>query len=380
MHAAVAYEPKQTLAYESVTLAEPRPDEVLVRIAASGICGSDLHLVDGSLEIPGPNGPRMLPFPVVPGHEAAGVVEAAGAQVRAVSPGDHVIVNIYPGCGHCPSCHGGRPARCPNVSQGFMPDGSTRLRANGRPIHHMAYCSSFAEYAVVTEGGCVKIRQDMPLDLACLIGCGVATGYGAVFGAARVHPGASVLVVGAGGVGLNVIQSAALAGATTIVAVDIADSKLAVAAAFGATHTFRAAGGVDGTVGVDGTGGADWQAGVRELTRGRGVDFGFEAVSTPATIRQAFDATANNGVFTIVGLAPPGSEVSYPATITKTVMRGGIANANPWTDFPAIVDLYLAGRFKLDELVAQRRPLRDVNQALDALRRDSDRRTVLTMS
>jgi S-(hydroxymethyl)glutathione dehydrogenase / alcohol dehydrogenase len=367
-NAAVAYEPKQSLEYRLVTLADPRPDEVLVRIAASGICGSDLHLIDGTLEIPGPNGPRMLPFPVVPGHEAAGVVEAIGSEVRAVSPGDHVIINIYPGCGHCATCRGGRASRCPNVSQGYMPDGTTRLSSQGQPVHHMAYCSSFAQYAVVTEGGCIKIRPDMPLERACLIGCGVATGYGAVFKAAQVQPGSSVLVLGAGGVGLNVIQSAVLAGATTIVAVDITDDKLAGATAFGATHAFNAAGSLD------------WQAALRELTQGRGVDFGFEAVSTPVTIRQAFDATANNGVFTIVGLAPPGSEVSYPASITKTVMRGGIANTNPWRDFPAIVELYLAGRFKLDELVAHERPLADVNQALDALRHDSDRRTVLTMN
>ncbi|MDQ7910826.1 alcohol dehydrogenase catalytic domain-containing protein [Phytohabitans sp. ZYX-F-186] len=364
IQAAVLYAPPGPLELVTVSLDAPRADEVVVRVAASGLCGSDLHLVDGSLEIPGPHGARRPPLPIIPGHEAAGVVERVGSDVRAVAPGDHVIINIYPGCGRCPTCRSGRPARCAELHQGYLADGTTRFSVDGRAVHHMAYCSSFADAIVVPESGCVKVRADMPLDRACLIGCGVTTGYSAVFNVAKVHPGASVLVVGAGGVGLNVIQSAFLAAATTIIAVDIGAAKLATAELFGATHT------VDASA-------PDWVAQVLSLTGGRGVDFGFEAVSTPVTIRQAFDATANGGQLTIVGLAPPGSEVSYPASITKSVTRGGMAWARPWQDFPRIVELYLAGRFKLDELVTRTRPMSEVNLALRDLRDGVPGRTVL---
>lgn len=364
MKAAVLYGAHEPLVNETITLADPHPDEVVVRVAASGVCGSDLHLAEGALEIPGPHGPTGMPMPVVPGHEAAGVVERVGAAVRAVEVGDHVIINVYPGCGHCPTCRIGEPARCPHMRQGFLSDGTTRLSKDGQVIHHMAYCSSFAELMVVPETGAIKIRKDMPLERACLIGCGVTTGYSSVFNVAKVHPGASVVVVGAGGVGLNVIQSSYLAAATTIIAVDIGQAKLDKAVEFGATHVLDASQ-------------TDWVNEVKELTEGRGADFGFEAVSTPATIRQTFDATANRGLLTIVGLAPPGSEVSYPASITKSVARGGMAWSKPWLDFPRIVDLYLAGRYKLDELVTHELPLAEAELALEALRSGTEGRSVL---
>ena len=197
-------------------------------------------------------------------------------------PGDHVIINIYPGCGWCDRCRTGWPSTCTNVRQGYMPDGSTRLSRDGEAIHHMAFSSTFAEYVVVTESGAIKIRDDMPLDRACLIGCGVTTGYSAVFNIAKVQPGTSVLVVGAGGVGLNVIQSAALAAATTIIVVDIGETKLRKAREFGATHTIDASGG-------------DCVEQVKALAGGLGVDYGFEAVSTPATIRRRSTRRGSGG-------------------------------------------------------------------------------------
>lgn len=366
MTAAVLNAWHEPLVLQPVAIADPKPDEVLVRMIASGLCGSDLHLSEGKLEIPGPHGPQTLPLPIVPGHEGAGIVEAVGSEVRAVAPGDHVIINIYPGCGRCDRCRSGWPSTCTFVRQGYMPDGSTRLSRGGEAVHHMAFASTFAEYTVVTESGCVKIRKDMPLDRACLIGCGVTTGYSAVFNVAKVEPGTSVLVVGAGGVGLNVIQSAALAAATKIIVVDMGESKLQKAREFGATHT------IDASVG-------DWVEEVQSLTSGLGVDYGFEAVSTPKTIRQTFDATRVRGLVVLVGMTPPGAEVSYPATITRTVTRGGIAWSQPWVDFPRIVDLYLAGRYKLDELVSVTRPLSEVNEALRELKAGTDGRSIFTL-
>ena len=367
MTAAVLRDWHTPLTLETVSLENPKADEVLVRVVASGLCGSDLHLTEGKLEIPGPHGPQLLPLPIVPGHEAAGIVESVGSDVRAVSPGDHVIINIYPGCGRCERCRTGWPSTCANVRQGYMPDGTTRISTNGKAIHHMAFSSTFAEFMVVTESGCIKIRDDMPLDRACLIGCGVTTGYSAVFNVAKVEPGTSVLVVGAGGVGLNVIQSAALAAATKIIVVDIGSTKLRKAQEFGATHT------------IDASEDSDWVTTVQRITGGLGADYGFEAVSTPTTIRQTFDATRVRGMVVIVGMTPPGSEVSYPATITRTVTRGGIAWSQPWIDFPRIVDLYLAGRYKLDELVTTTRPLSEVNVALQELKDGAEGRTVFAV-
>jgi S-(hydroxymethyl)glutathione dehydrogenase/alcohol dehydrogenase len=356
MRAAVLWEPHSPLRIESVTLPDPGPRDVLVRIVGSGVCGSDVHVLHG-----------QLPFydcPIVPGHEAAGVVEAIGSEVTAVATGDHVILGWIPGCGSCQSCWDGHPERCPNLGfSGALYDGRTRIRVGDEAIGSMAHIGGFAEYALVGERTCIKIREDAPLERVCLIGCGVATGYGSVFLRAGVQPGATALVIGCGGVGLNVIQFLDLAAATTIIAVDVHPAKLELARTMGATHVVDASS-------------VDVADAVRELTAGVGVDHAFEVISTAATIRQAYEVTRPGGQVTVVGVAPPGEEVSLPATLRKTVTGGGPAGTQ-WGVTPMLVDLYMAGKVKLDELVSRERPLDGVNDAFADLAAGRVARTVL---
>lgn len=358
IRAAVLYGPHQQLQVETVELADPKPGDVLVRIVGSGVCGSDVHLLEGELSALYPR------YPIVPGHEAAGIVEAVGSEVRYVKPGDHVVLGWIPGCGHCATCWNGRPGECAEVAWNTLYDGGTRLSRDGRSIDHMAHVAGYAEYAVVGERTCIKIREDAPLEKVCLIGCAVATGYGAVFNNARVAPGRSALVIGCGGVGLNVIQSLGLACATTIIAVDVNERKLQLASALGATHT------VDATA-------VDPVQAARELTGGRGVDYAFEVISTAPTVMQAFDATRAGGTVVVVGVpSPADATITLPAGVGKTVMRGG-PGGTQWANTELLVDLYMAGRLKLDELISRQRPLEQVNEAFADLRAGAVARTVL---
>lgn len=362
IEAAVLPEPKHALEVETIDLADPKPGEVRVRVAASGICGSDLHVIDGELPVP-------LGMPMVLGHEAAGIVDVVGEGVTEVAPGDHVVMTFYPGCGHCVSCKLGTPFYCRNMSIDLMPDGTSRLSRNGQTIYHFSNISSFADHLVVTERGCVKVADELPFDVACLIGCGVITGYAVVVRHAKVEIGSSVAVIGCGGVGLNAVQAAIVAGATTVIAIDTNDFKLEKAREFGATHTVNPAT-------------TDPVEAARELTDGRGVDYSFEVIGIPEVIRQAYDLTAPGGLVTVVGVAPPGTEVSFPATDLgrrKTVTWATSGGANPWRDFGIISDLYVAGRWKLDELVSQHRPLSEVNEAIEDFRAGRVARTVLLM-
>lgn len=355
--AAVLYEPNQPLSIERVHLADPKPREVLVRIVGSGVCGSDLHALDGQLPIK---------LPSVLGHEAAGVIEAVGAEVRSLVPGDHVVLAWTPGCGRCSTCWNGRPRDCRNLIVGIddLDDGETRLSNNGGEIHHMSHIAGYAEYAVVGERTCVKVRKDAPLEKICLVGCCVATGYGAVFGNAKVEPGSSAVVIGCGGVGLNVIQALNLALATTIIAVDLVDSKLDMARTFGATHTIN---------GTD----TDTVEAVRDIAGEVGVDYAFEVISTARTVEQAFELTRPRGALVVVGLPLPwGATISIPASPFKTVTSGG-PTGTQWQNTNLLVDLYMQGKIKLDELVSRERPLADVNAALDELRTGAIARTVL---
>jgi len=355
IRAAVLHGPGLPLEIETVQLADPKPGDVLVRIVGSGVCGSDLHLADGEL--------AMYGYPIVPGHEAAGIVEAVGSEVRYVRPGDHVVLGWIPGCGHCATCWDGRPGQCGQIAWNRLYDGETRLSKDGHAIDHMAHVAGYAEYAVVGERTTVRIREDAPLEKVCLVGCAVATGYGSVFHHAGVQPGSSALVIGCGGVGLNVVQCLALAGATTIVAVDLSESKLETAAAFGATHTLGA--------------GADVVAAVQELSGGAGVDYAFEVISTAATIETAFAATRYGGTVVVVGVpSPAGSTITLPASPGRRVMSGS-PGGTQWATTPLLVDLYMAGRLKLDELVTKERPLEEANEALDDLRAGRVIRTVL---
>jgi len=348
--AAVLYEPNTPLVVETVDLDEPEDGEVLVRIAAAGVCYSDYHVMKGEW---------TLPMPMVLGHEAAGVVEKVGSGVTRLAPGDHVVLNFRANCGTCKPCIIGRPVICNGIetARWFMFDGSVRLHKNGQDIHHFSRTASFAEYAVVPESGAVKVRPDMPLDKASLIGCSVMTGVGAAVNTAKVEPGSSVLVIGCGGVGLNVIQGAALAGAGRIIAVDTLQNKLSYAKDFGATDCLVASEG-------------DVVARVMELTSG-GVDYAFEAIGKATTIRQCYDALCPGGEAVVVGMAPEHDEVAINALSlprSEKVLRGSwYGSARPWVDIPKLTDLYMSGRIEIDSMISRTHRLEEINEAYDAL-------------
>ncbi len=362
MRAAVLYEVGRPLVVEDVELLPPRGGEVLVRIAATGVCHSDLHYIKGDL---------VMPLPVVLGHEAAGIVEAVGPGVTSVRPGDRVVILFAPACGHCRYCDSGRPHLCEMRYRvrGKMPDGTTRLRARGREVHHFTCVSSWAERAVVPEAGVLPIGPDVPLAAAALLGCAVTTGVGAVVNTARVVPGSSVAVFGLGGVGLNVVQGARLAGAATIIGVDLLDHRLEAARSLGATHTVNA-------------GRADPVAEIRDLTQG-GVDYAFEVIGRAATVRQAVDACARGGTAVVVGLPPSREELHLPGPAfvldEKTLRACFYGSSRLRADIPRLLALYRAGRLALDELVTATFPLDQVNDAVAALDRGDGLRSVLVM-
>ncbi len=361
MKAAVLYEPNKPMEVQTVDLDDPSDGEVLVRIAAAGVCHSDLHLIKGEW---------TTPLPAVLGHEGAGVVEKVGAGVTRVKPGDHVILNFRANCGQCHYCVVGRPVLCDGIDtpRSAMFDGTVRLHRNGADIHHMARVSCFAEYAVVPESGAVPVRKDMPLDRACLIGCAVMTGVGAVANTARVRPGDTVAVIGCGGVGLNAVQGAVLAGADRIIAVDLLDNKLEYARQFGATDVINA-------------GNGDAAGRVLEMTGG-GVDFAFEAIGNPAAIQQAYEMCRMGGTTVIVGMAPEDDVLEFNAlSIPRTeraIVGSWYGSARPWVDLPRLADMYMRGRLKIDELISRSYPLEQINEAYDALQAGEVARSVLT--
>jgi S-(hydroxymethyl)glutathione dehydrogenase / alcohol dehydrogenase len=360
MKAAVLYEARTPLVVETVDLDDPKEGEVLVRMASAGVCHSDYHVMKGEWS---------MPLPMVLGHEAAGVVEKIGAGVSQVKPGDHVILNFRPNCGWCRYCAIGRPVLCNGADtlRWVMFDGTVRLHKGSQDIHHFARTASFAEYAVVPQSGAVPVRPDMPLDKACLVGCSVMTGIGAVINTAKVPPGSSVVVIGCGGIGLNVIQGAALAGAERIIAVDVLENKLAYAREFGATDIIDASPG-------------DTVARIQDLTDG-GADYAFEAIGNSRTILQAYESTRLGGVTTIVGMAPEDDQVtinalSIPRT-EKVIMGSWYGSARPWVDLPKMVDLYLSGRIKIDPLISRTYQLEEINPAYEALEKGEVARSIL---
>jgi NDMA-dependent alcohol dehydrogenase len=358
--AAVLYEANEPLVIESLDLDEPGDGEVLVRIAAAGVCHSDLHVMKGEWS---------FPLPVVLGHEGAGTVERVGAGVKNVKPGDPVILNFRPNCGWCSHCVRGQPVLCngSETPRSEMFSGGTRLHRNGQDIYHFARTACFSEYAVVQESGAVPVREDMPLDKAALIGCSVMTGVGAVINTAKVAAGSKVVVIGCGGVGLNCVQGAALAGADQIIAVDIAQNKLDYAKQFGATEVINSSN-------------QDPVEAIHELTRG-GADYAFEALGRVETIRQCYDATRPGGMAVIVGMAPENDEVSINALSlprTERILMGSYyGSARPWIDLPRLVDLYLSGRLQVDELVSRSYPLAEINAAYEALARGDVARSII---
>ena len=362
--AAVLFQPNSRLDVVEVDVDPPRAGEVLVEMAAGGVCHSDLHVMRGEL---------MAPTPAVLGHEGAGVVSAVGAGVESVAPGDHVIPLWRLSCGSCPFCTGGRPALCLAGTKirntGFLSDGTTRFSLDGKPIKTYAGVSTFSRYTVIPERAVLKISRDLPLNLAALLGCAVVTGFGAVVNAAKVKPGQTVAVFGAGGVGLNVVQAAALAGAVSIVAVDLHAPKLHEALAFGATHAVNASQ-------------ADPVAAIREINAGAGVDFAFDVVGAPKVTRQAYDVLARRGTLIVVGLAPAGQEVSLPMiSLTyeeRTVTCSLFGSGDPRVDILRLIELYRAGKLKVDALLTRTYPLSQINEAYGALERGEVLRSVVT--
>ena len=365
IQAAVLHECRTPFVVEEVDLAGPEMGEVLVKIEATGLCHSDLHYVLKHF-------PCSLP--IVLGHEAAGIVVACGPGVTNVTPGQKVVFSFRPNCGHCYYCQQGYPVHCeggPAETFDKFPDGKTRLSLNGQPIYHLARVASFAEYAVTPAEQLIPIPPDVAMPSAALIGCGVMTGVGAVINAARVQAGSSVAVIGCGGVGLNVIQGARLAGAARIIAIDLLDNKLEYARQFGATDVINSQR-------------DDPVAGVRELTGGRGADYAFEVIGRGSTIRQAVDAARPLGIVTIVGVSPQGEEAHLNATYLtldeKTIRGTWYGSCRPQLDIPKMVDLYRSGKLQIDELVSHTYRLDEINLGFDLLQRGEVARGVIVFN
>ena len=336
------------LALTTLKLDSPLAREVLVRTVAAGLCHSDLHFMQGKYR---------PPLPIVLGHEISGVVEQVGPGVSYLKPGDHVAGCLSVFCGECDFCVTGRPYLCTSVSTRRPPDGPPRLRLEGQLVHQGGQLGGFAEALLVHEHALVKIDPAMPLDRAAVLGCAAMTGIGAVFSTARVRPGSTVAVIGCGGVGLNVIQGAALAGASRVIAIDQRASKLDLAKRFGATDVLDASQ-------------QDAVAGVRELTGG-GVEYSFEAIGLAVTAEQSFDMLAKGGTATVIGLIPAGERVSLDASafwMAEKRVQGSTLGSNRFRyDLPRLVDLYLQGRLNLDDLVSSRIALSDINSGFAAL-------------
>lgn len=362
--AAVLYEHNTPLVIEEIDLAPPGPGEVLVKIAAVGLCHSDLHVIKNSLN-------SYHPLPVVLGHEAAGIVEAVGEGVTRLMPGDHVSLIGMPHCGNCWYCAHGEPALCEVafpvfMTSGRLASGETRLSKNGQELNHFLAQSSFAEYAVVDEGEAIKIPDDMPLDKACLLGCAMVTGVGAVVNAANVEVGSHVAVIGCGGIGMSVIQGAVLAGANKIVAVDLNDKKLEMARKFGATHV------------INPTKEEPIMRAV-EICDGR-VDYAFEAIGLSATMDQALNMVRRGGAAVIVGAGALGDKWAIEPInfmLGKRILGTLGGNVRHRVDIPAYAELYKAGKLNIDDMVTQTIPLEKINEGFETLERGDAIRTVV---
>jgi len=359
MQAAVMRANNAPLELEEVEIDAPGPGEVLVRTAASGICHSDLTVIEGGLP---------MPPPCILGHEPAGVVEAIGDGIVDFAPGDHVIGCLSSWCGVCNFCTGGRPYLCLTQFMG-RPEGSkSRLSTPaGDPILQFGNLSSFAEKMLCPERSLVKIRDDMPLDRACLIGCGVTTGLGAALNTVNIPAGASVVIIGCGGVGLAALQGSRIVGAGQIIAVDSQAWKFNLAQKLGATHCVDASD-------------ADPVAAVQEITGG-GADFVFECIGLVPTVQQAVAMTGRGGTTVLVGVVPVTEMVSISAadlTLQEKKITGSFMGSNRFRfDMPKYIDFYLDGRLHLDEMISSRLPLHEVNDAFDRMRKGEVARQVI---
>ena len=342
---------------EDIQIDKPKRREVLIRTAAAGLCHSDLHFIDGAYP---------TPVPVVLGHESAGIVEAVGDDVTYLKPGDHVISCLSMFCGHCEFCLSGHLSLCGDPEVKPAPGKAKRLHWKGNHLNQFLNLSSFAEQMVVHEHALVKVREDMPLDLASLIGCSVITGYGAVAHTAKVAPGSTVAIFGAGGIGLATINAAALAGAGRIIVVDKDPFKFDLARAFGATDI------VDANLG-------DSVKRIRELTSG-GVHYSFECIGLKATAEQSFSCLRPGGVATLIGMIPVGTKIELHGVdfLAERRIQGCMMGSNRFrTDMPRLIDFFLQGKLHLKEMVSARIKLEDINAGFEQLKTGGTARSVI---
>jgi S-(hydroxymethyl)glutathione dehydrogenase/alcohol dehydrogenase len=361
--AAVFRKVHEPLTIETVDIDKPWGREVLIRTVATGVCHSDLHIVDGLGRYP-------LDRPYVLGHEGAGIVEAVGADVTTVRPGDHVVACLSGFCGTCPQCLGGHPNLCVGGVVARSEQATPRVAQNGGLVRQFAGIGSYADHMLLHENSIVRIDPDLPLDRAALVGCGVLTGVGAALRTSGMQAGQTVAVFGVGGVGLSIIQGARIGGARQIIAVDMFDSKLEMAKALGATHT------VNSTQ-------DDPVKAVRALTRGEGVDHAFEAVGLSILVRQAIESLAIRGTATIVGVLPAGAMIEFPWMAIRPecrVQTSRMGSNQFRTDIPNYLEFYRQGRLKLDEMVSRRGQLGDINEAFRAMKAGEVARSVLVFN
>ncbi len=361
--AAVLGAPDEQLAIESVEIDRVPPGSVLVRMGAAGLCHTDLEVINGELK---------YPMPIVLGHEAAGTIEDVGSDVSRSRIGQKVALSWNPHCGICPPCERGEGILCDRYlelgPQAVDFTGQTRIRSRRGPIYTMFFTAAFAEYSVVTSGCAIALPEDMPLDRACLLGCGVMTGHGAVTNVSNIRVGDSVLVIGCGAVGLAAIQASSLSGATTVIAVDRHDSKLELARQFGATHTLN-------------TTTQDVRTAAYDLTDGRGVDCVLESAGTVSAFQLSVEVCRPGGEVIWLGKLAIDEDITlrWGALMQeKRIRRNSYGNARPHRDFPNLCRQYLNGTLKLDPLITDRIPLEDINLGFDALREKRAIRSVVT--
>lgn len=364
MRAAVFTKLGGPLELTDVELDEPKENEARIRVVACGVCHSDYSCVHGIIR---------APIPTVLGHEAGGIVEAVGPGVEGLAPGDHVIAVLTPSCARCEFCREGKPFLCTQMGATLgnctMPDGTTRLRKDGVSVHQLCAVAGFAERAVVPAGALIKIDADVPLDVVCLIGCGVTTGVGAALNTAQVKPESSVAVMGCGGVGLSIIQGARIAGAKTIIAIDPVASRRALAMTLGATHELDPMAG-------------DVVRSVRKMHSG-GVHYAFEAIGRTATIAQCFGMIRPSGLAIMVGVPPATDEVPVRAgglLQQKALIGSAYGSAVPQRDVPRFVDLYKKGELKLEAMITHRIGLDQVNDAFETMTRGEGARSVIVFA
>ncbi len=359
--AAVHYQAGEGVEIEMLDLEEPRAHEVRIRYVASGVCHSDLHHIQGLVP---------HPSPTVYGHEGAGIVEALGPDVTGVQVGDHVVTSYLPSCGRCAYCTIGRPTLCElnMLPRHLLLDGTSRFRKGNQDVYQYLQLGTYAERATVPDVSVIPIRKDAPLEVVCLVSCGVMTGAGSIINRAQVRAGSTVVIFGCGGIGLNAIQAAALVGAGKVIAVDVFDQKLDWARDFGATHTVNASQ-VEDPV-----------AAVKEISGRDGADYAIEAVGMQKTMEQAFNSVHRGGMAVMIGVPPEGMRLSIDPwlLLSERVLTGtGFGSARQRVDLPMIIDMFMDGKYRLRELISREVELEDLNNAYDRLLKGEVKRSVV---